>query len=61
MDPKRAHLVTAIQQAMVAARACGDAMSEYLLSVALSQALEEERREIARIAPSLVPKGPTIN
>lgn len=27
MDPKRAHLVTAIQQAMVAARACNDAMT----------------------------------
>lgn len=61
MDLKRAHLVTAIQQAMVAARACNDAMTEYLLTVALSQALEEERREIARAASDLVSKPPMMN
>lgn len=60
MDPKRAHLVTAIQQALVAARACDDTMTEYLLETALSQALAPERQETAKAVPDLVSKPTSI-
>ena len=52
MDPKRAHLVLAIQQALTAARACADTMTEYLLEMALEEALRPERDEIAKTAPT---------
>lgn len=56
LDPKRAHLVLAIQQALVAARACDDVMTEYLLETALSQVLEQQRSEIEKIDPLAVVK-----
>lgn len=61
MDPKRAHLILAIQQALAAARACDDPMTEYLLEMALQEALRAEGEAIARATPSLVSKPPTIN
>lgn len=62
MDPKRAHMVLAIQQALAAARACGDVMTDYLLEMALQEALRTEREEIrAKTGLSPVSKPPTIN
>lgn len=61
MDPKRAHMVLAIQQALAAARACADPMTEYLLEMAMQEALRAEGEVIAMARPSLVSKPPTIN
>lgn len=55
MDPKRAHMVLAIQQALAAARACDDVMTEYLLELGLQEALKDERQEI--LAKARVPKA----
>ena len=62
MDPKRVHLIQAIQQALAAARICGGSgMTDYLLEMALQEALEEERREIAKAGSVWAPKLHTIN
>lgn len=46
MDRKRAELVDHIRKAMAAARAINDEMCEYMLDLALTEALAPERQAI---------------
>lgn len=46
MDRKRAELVDHIRKAMAAARAVNDEVCEYILDMALSEALAPERQAI---------------
>lgn len=46
MDRKRADLVDHIRKAMAAAREVNDEMCEYMLDLALTEALAPERRSI---------------
>jgi hypothetical protein len=46
MDRKRAELVDHIRKAMAAARAVNNEMCEYMLDLALTEALAQERRSI---------------
>lgn len=48
MDRKRAELVDHIRKAMAAARAVNDEMCEYMLDLALTEALAPERLAIEK-------------
>ena len=56
MDERRAELIRHIQAALAAARAYDDVMTEYLLEMALQEALGPEREAIGRARKSIVPR-----
>ncbi len=54
MDRKRAELVDHIRKAMAAARAVNDEMCEYMLELALTEALAQERQSIETASKRLI-------
>lgn len=54
MDRKRAELVDHIHKAIAAARAVDDEMCEYMLDLALTEALAQERRSIETASKRLL-------
>lgn len=58
MDRKRAELVDYIRKAMAAARAVNDEMCEYMLDLALVEALRPERQSIEKASDRLIGSAP---
>lgn len=58
MDRKRADLIDHIRKAMAAARGVNDEMCEYILDLALTEALEQERRAIEKASKRWIGGAP---